>query len=726
MNPLDVPLDLRLPKNTAKKLEGAGYRSVGDLLRTAPRRYYHWGRLTPMRALREGEEVTLLAEVLSQRLVANRSRGGVRLEVALTDGTDVMQAAFFGSTQWKLAVHQKLLRVGEQFLFAGKVGSYRGHLQLTHPQFEGAEGDAEEARRAAERPIPIYPAGSGVTTWVVQRAVGMLLDGLDEGAVPDPLPPEVRARHDLPTRMQALHWLHRPESDSQYRAARRALAWEEAWVLQSALGLARRDARSHCAPASRRAGNRPLEALLENLPFEMTPAQSKAVGAIGAELEGTQPMQRLLQADVGAGKTLVALAGLVQVVGAGHQGALLAPTEVLAEQHLTSLRKLLTPMEADPQTRVDVELLTSSTTGLRRRELLARLDSGDPLILVGTHALLQEEVSFADLALVVVDEQHRFGVAQRDKLRTASASGVAHQLVMTATPIPRTVAMTVFGDLDETRMRGLPPGRTPVSTHLVDAGNAAWMQRLWARAREEVDAGGRVYVVCPRIDEDDPVEPVEGEEVPPAGRAAGRVPLASVRAVAATVRDLPALAGLAVHELTGRTPSALKAQIMGDFAAGRTPVLVATTVIEVGVDVPEATMMVILDAQQFGLSQLHQLRGRVGRGSRPSICMAVHRSSLAGESLERLTAFAASTDGFELAEADLRLRREGDVLGAEQSGRSSGLRFLRVQRDADLIKSAREEAALLLEEDPTLSAHPQLLAEVRALGGEDLVWMERG
>lgn len=728
MNALGIPLDLRLGRSTARRFERAGITTVGQLLELAPRRYYHWGALTRMSSLREGEEATILAEVISQRLLPNRSRGGVRLEVSLTDGTEVMTATFFAHSEYRLAPQVRLLTPGATFLFAGKVGAYHGHLQLTHPQFEGAEGQTpEEVRRRQERPIPIYPAGSGLTTWVVSRAVSQVLDALDDAEVPDPVPEDVRVRHDLMGRAQALRALHQPGDDEDHRRARATLAWQEALVLQTGLLAQREGANSERAPACPASPDGLLDAFLASLPFTPTDSQTRAMARIGEDLAGGRPMQRLLQGDVGSGKTVVALAAMCQVVGAGHQAALLAPTEVLAEQHLATLRTLLAPLTALGWD-VPVRLLTGSSTPAVRREVDVALRSGDPLVVVGTHALLQEGVEFADLGLVVVDEQHRFGVAQRNRLRAPGrrAGGptlVPHQLVMTATPIPRTVAMTVFGDLDETRMRGLPAGRRPVATHLVDALNAAWMERLWQRAREEVERGGRVYVVCPRIDEDETLPDADvGDDDPP---HASRPPLASVHAVAEALRGASPLAGLGIHELSGRTPAPDKVRIMEDFASGRAPVLVATTVVEVGLDVPEATMMVVLDAQQFGLSQLHQLRGRVGRSARESVCLAVHRHDLSAASGERLRAFASTTDGFELAEEDLRLRREGDVLGSEQSGRASGLRFLSVRRDGVVIREAREEAEGLLGEDPDLGAHPDLAAAVRERSGSDLVWMER-
>ena len=364
-----------------------------------------------------------------------------------------------------------------------------------------------------------------------------------------------------------------------------------------------------------------------------------------------------------------------------------------------------------------MRLLTGSTTPPARREITAAMTSSAPLIVVGTHALFQDSVRFADLALVVVDEQHRFGVEQRAALRHARQDGRGvHELVMTATPIPRTIAMTVFGDLDDTRMAGMPKGRTPVATYLADAANATWVDRTWTRAAEEIAEGRRVYVVCPRIDASDAVADAEEDNARP---------LASVEEVAAYLRSHPALAGIAIHELTGRTPAALKAHIMEDFSAGRAPLLVATTVIEVGVDVPEATLMVILDAQQFGLAQLHQLRGRVGRSDLPSLCIALHRHELTDSGRARLQAFATTTDGFELAEADLRLRKEGDVLGAGQSGTATHLRFLSVRRDEALIRASKSEAETVLAQDPTLEAHPDLVRALRAASDGQLEWMQR-
>ncbi|QPK82196.1 ATP-dependent DNA helicase RecG [Schaalia sp. ZJ405] len=755
MNGLDIPLDLRLPARTARTFAKAGIETVRDLLRIAPRRYYHWGALTPLSTLREGDDVTILAEVVSTSIVANRSRPGVRCEVQLTDGVATIGATFFAKNEYTLIPHRKILTPGASMLFSGKVGSYRGRLQLTHPNFEGAEGDEEQIRRHVDRPIPIYPTTAGITSWVISRAIGVVLDTLTEDTIPDALGAQLRATYALASPLQAYRFLHQPEDDEQCALAKKTFAWEEALILQGALLAARRGARALEAPACQVQPNSLVTTFMESLPYELTQAQDEALGQISADLSLTQPMLRLLQGDVGSGKTVVALAALIQVVGAGYQGALLAPTEVLALQHVESIRALLTragilgggligneegnedeapprtgsaraaedsteTSGANPQARgVEVRLLTGSTPLRARREIHALMESGVPMIVVGTHALLSEGVSFGNLALAVVDEQHRFGVAQRDKLRVMGPNGRGvHQLVMTATPIPRTIAMTVFGDLDETRMTGLPPGRTPVQTFLVDSTNASWMERLWQRAREEVDGGGRVYVVCPRIDQDDDVP--DGDEA-----EARRPPLASVNAVAHTLRGLPVMTGVSIAELTGRTSNEDKDAVMAAFSAGTVPVIVATTVIEVGIDVPEATMMVILDAQQFGLSQLHQLRGRVGRSDRPSVCMAVHRHEMTDVGRLKLQAFASTTNGFDLAEEDMKIRQEGDVLGAQQSGRRSHLEFLSVRRDAGIIEKARSEAERIIEDDPDLSSHRQLEWEIIERSGETLAWLER-
>ncbi len=723
---VETPLYLRLGKAAGKKFEQAGLETVGDLLNHSPRRYYSWGRLTDIAALEVGEQATVLAQVVDQNLVWNRSGKGVRLMVDITDGTSRLTCTFFAKNPYMLNHHKRLLKPGNTVLFGGKVSEYRGKKQLVQPEFEELDETSPElAARRAGRPIPIYPAVANLPSWRIGAAISSILDELAEGAVAEPVPEQVRRQHGLLTQQQAYRGLHQPESPADHQAARRSLAWAEALTLQTALLSSRvaaegKDART--APELLVEGEDAeglLARLLDGLPFELTEGQKGAWEEIRRDLTHDQPMQRLLQADVGAGKTVVALLAMVAAVQSGHQAALLAPTEVLARQHYRSLLQLLAGAGID----IPVHILTGKTPAAARQAALVPLAAGEPGIVVGTHALLQEGVDLPDLALLVVDEQHRFGVAQREALREGRAL-VPHLLVMTATPIPRTIAMTIFGDLDVTTMMGLPPGRQPVATTVVNAHNQVWMDRIWKRAKEEVDSGGRVYVVCPNID------PREGEEAPepgllpiPTEASSERSP--SVKAVAEELRGKEALKGVSIVTAHGQASAEENTAAFESFKAGDTPLLVATTVIEVGVDVPEATMMVILGADRFGLSQLHQLRGRVGRSDRESICLVSATPTDNPLTTERLETLASTTDGFVLAEADLRLRREGDVVGQSQSGRSSGLQFLSVLGDGEIISAARACAAQLLEVDPTLAAHPDLAQSVAKRTGQDLVWLER-
>ncbi|SEI99760.1 ATP-dependent DNA helicase RecG [Demequina mangrovi] len=716
---LDEPLAKVLGARTAGSLEKLGLTTTGDLLRHYPRRYGAPGEFTPLAELRAGEHVTVMAEVRTATVRQMRSRGGAMLEAIVTDGRDSLQLTFFAKRAGVLRMHEDKLRPGRRGLFTGTVGDYRGRRQLTHPDYVlvGVDAADEDAALAeASRPIPIYPAAASVPTWRIGRAVRAVLDPLTEADVPDPLPVDLRERRGLPTLLEALRLVHVPENEADHRRGRERLRFEEALVLQTALARRRADHDALAATARPARSGGLVAALDARLPYALTAGQASVGEVIAADLARETPMLRLLQGDVGAGKTVVALRAMLQVVDAGGQAALLAPTEVLAAQHARSLRALLGPLAdggmltaADDATRV--VLLTGSQGSRERRAALAEAASGAAGIVVGTHALLSDTVQFADLGLVVVDEQHRFGVEQRDALR-ARAATVPHTLVMTATPIPRTVAMTVFGDLETSVLSDRPAGRQETVTHLVPAGNAAWVERLWVRVREEVDRGGRAYIVCPRIDGDseeeqedvplDALEPDEDESGPE------RPPLAAVLEVAELLRGTAALAGIGVNVMHGRLAPEEKDAAMSLFASGEAPVLVATTVIEVGVDVPEATAMVILDAQHFGISQLHQLRGRVGRGDKPSICLLVSHAEAGTVAHERLSALAATADGFELAEKDLELRREGDVLGAAQSGGRNSLRLLRVVRDAKVIEEARDEASALVGEDPALASHPAL------------------
>ena len=751
---LDRPLDRILGTRTANQLAKQGARTAGDLLRLLPRRYDTWGELTDLRALADGEQATVQARVV--RSSARRTRGGrppAIMEATVTDGTTSMAVVMFG-TAGLMKLRADQLSPGTTALLSGKVGLHRGRKQLVGPRIQVLD-ELDEAEREAllARPLPIYPATEALPSWRVAKAVRTLLDQLDAADVPEPLPERVRTVHGLIDAFTAYRWVHEPQDTGQWREARRRLRHEEALVLQTALAQRRaRHRATRTAVAWPAPGPDSLRADLDAaLPYELTAGQARVGEDIAHALESTVPMQVLLQGDVGSGKTLVALRAMIQVVGAGGQTALLAPTEVLAAQHRTSLEALLGPlgragMLGGAERAIRVLLLTGSTTAGRRREILAALAAGEPAIVVGTHALLAETVQIPFLGLVVVDEQHRFGVAQRDALRerrgvTDPATGeerTPHLLVMTATPIPRTVAMTVFGDLDTAILDELPAGRGPVDTHLVPWDRVTWVEGIWRRAAREVASGGRVYVVCPRIDagdqeqgEDDPDRPEAFDDLPeePDGgvdREGPTRPPAAVAEWAQRLADEPSLTGTGIGTLTGRMTSAEKDAAMEAFASGAAPVLVATTVIEVGVDVPEATMMVILDADRFGLSQLHQLRGRVGRGDRSSVCVATTGVEVGSTAYHRLKAFAETADGFALAEADLELRSEGNVLGAAQSGRRSDLDLLRVTRDRRVIEAACGEAEEIVAADPRLTDHRALAAAiVERLDEESQAYLER-
>ena len=755
---LGRPVTRFVGKRTAAQLAKQGVETGGDLLRLLPRRYDTWGDLTDMRTLVKGEQATIQAQIV--RASSRRTRSGrapALMEATVTDGVSTMDVVQFGAAG-QMRARATQLAPGTTVLMSGKVGLHRGRRQLSNPRLYVLD-ELDEAEREAllARPMPIYPGTEALPSWSVGKAVRTVLDQLEPGDVPDPLPEDLRRQAGLIDAYTAYRWVHRPDDAHQWKAARTRLRHEEALVLQVALAQRRahheatRTAVAWPEPEATGSLRADLDAAL---PYDLTAGQVRVGQEITTDLARTVPMQRLLQGDVGSGKTLVALRAMLQVVGGGGQAALLAPTEVLAAQHHSSLEAVLGPrgrlgMLGGAERATRVHLLTGSTPAAQRRRILADLAAGEPAIVVGTHALLSETVRIPFLGLVVVDEQHRFGVAQRDALRerggvTDPVTGqrhTPHLLVMTATPIPRTVAMTVFGDLVTSVLDELPAGRSPVTTHLVPWSRTSWVEGIWRRAAKEVAAGGRVYVVCPRIEGGDD-EPQQGDAPASdagtdAERASGLLeldepaprpdrPLASVEEWRQRLEAEPALERIGVGVLTGRMSSEDKASAMMGFASGATPVLVSTTVIEVGVDVPEASMMVILDAERFGLSQLHQLRGRVGRGSRPSLCVAVTGAQVGSTAFHRLKAFASTTDGFALAEADLELRSEGDVLGASQSGRTSGLDLLRVTRDARLIATARRQAERIVAADPQLSDHRALAAAiVERLDEESQAFLER-
>jgi ATP-dependent DNA helicase RecG len=672
--------------------------------------------------------VTIVAQVRRSAMAPMRSGNGFIVNVSVEDGSgQELALAFFakrpGQAQWRVAE----LKPGRRGMFAGTVSEFRTKRQLAHPEYVLLDDDSDSDSTVDEFAaalIPVYPATKDIRTWQIAQSVGMILDVLPPQ--PDPMPAPIRAARELMDFTNALRGIHKPESWAHLQAARTRLKWDEALAVQ--LSLVQRKLRASAASAvpRPRRDDGLLVAFDDALPYTLTGGQRAVGEEIAADLATEHPMHRLLQGEVGSGKTLCALRGMLQVVDAGGQAALLAPTEVLAAQHYRSIRGLLGAMgragELDSaEQATQVALVTGSQGAAARRQALAAVSSGAAGIVVGTHALLYESVTFADLGLVVVDEQHRFGVEQRDALRTKAGADAPHVLVMTATPIPRTVAMTVFGDLETSTLAELPRGRSPITTHVVAAAEKpTHLARAWSRMREEVESGHQAYVVCPRIGGD-----AAGEDVSPPTDSARRPPIAVLDVAPLLMED--ALQGLRVAVLHGRLPGDEKDQVMRDFAAGKLDVLVATTVIEVGVDVPNATMMVVLDADRFGVSQLHQLRGRVGRGSAPGLCLLVTEAPPGAPARERLDAVASTLDGFRLAELDLELRREGDVLGEAQSGTRSHLRLLSLLRDKDIIEEARGEALSMLDGDPDLTRHPTLAAAVAALVTEDRAeFLEKG
>ncbi len=753
-----VDLDTRLRTVVgagAKRLETTrGLTTVRDLLDFLPRTYLDPARPTAFRDLPHGEDVVVVGTVRSATTRAMKTRRGRILVVDLEDdsGGGTLQLTFF-----KPFGHQERLVPGARVVCSGQITTYGRQLQLTHPDYavlDDASGSSSGGWLLGGL-VPVYPATPKLSAIVHGDLVDLVLHALVE--LPDPLPAAVREEHRLPDLLEAYRLVHRPRTQADHRRGRWRLKFQEAFVIQAALARAR--LASDAVPAVPR---EPVEgglvdALLERLPFDLTAGQHQVLGELRSDLAAPVPMHRLLQGEVGSGKTVLALLAMLAVVDGGGQAALLAPTEVLAAQHHRAVTAMLGPiaeggMLGGMEGGTRVALLTGSQPAAERRANLLAAASGEAGIVIGTHALIQEHVQLAELGLVVVDEQHRFGVEQRDALR-AKADAAPHVLVMTATPIPRTVAMTVYGDMTTSTLRELPRGRQRITTHVVTGDRPRWLERTWERVAEEARGGGPVYVVCPRIGEEDDPDLPGADTVGPGGpTSAGRETgdaepqvaatapageelgggadgpqLHGVHQVARALRTLPATAGLRIETLHGRMTGEEKDAVMRAFAAGSVDLLVSTTVIEVGVDVADATTMVVLDADRFGISQLHQLRGRVGRGGRPGLCLLVTQGG-SGEAgaVERLEQVAATTDGFELARLDLETRREGDVLGASQSGGRSGLRFLRLARDEELIVAAHEAAWATVEADPELGAHAALRRELAQLDAERAAFLERG
>lgn len=726
---LNRPLALVLGEKTAKALALLNLVTVADLLHHLPRRYLVGTETSDLSEVLPGETVAVVARV--QRMEIQGSPQRLRLEVVLADDKGQrLNATFFGRKPL-IMYWQKELGQGVKGIFVGKIGVFRDQLQIAHPDFVMLdEGGTIVARLNPERRmmvtqvnrsglVGIYPATAKLPTWQIAECAQIVLDQL--AGLEDPVPEHLRSREQLMGLLQAFTEIHRPNDYDVITRAQYRLKYDEALRLQLTMAYRRADAAHHAAPQITAVVGGLVDAFEARLPFRFTKGQREVAQEITDDLDRPIPMQRLLQGEVGSGKTVVALRAMLATVDAGHQAALLAPTEVLAQQHFASIAGLLGDLGAGqvlgaPDHATDVVLLTGSTPAATRRTVLDRIADGSAGIVIGTHALIQTGVEFADLGLVVVDEQHRFGVEQRAAL-SAKASLQPHTLVMTATPIPRSVAMTVFGDLEVSTLKEIPAGRQDVRTTVVaQREHPAWVERAWQRIREEVADGRQAFVVCPRI--------TSSEADTAAADAEGWLPSATVEDLIVKLIQGP-LAGLRVEALHGRLPSDVKDATMGRFTRGEIDVLVSTTVIEVGVDVPNASAMVIMDADRFGISQLHQLRGRIGRGQHPGICLLISNAEQNSPAMQRLAAVAATRDGFELAELDLVQRREGNVLGASQAGTRSTLQLLRVLDDADIIDRARVAAAELVASDPGRDnpCLADMVTQVEQLAAAD--WMER-
>ncbi|HEY7796226.1 MAG TPA: ATP-dependent DNA helicase RecG, partial [Microbacteriaceae bacterium] len=665
MASFETNLDELIGEKTAKQLVRAfEIKTVEQLLRHYPRRYLQRGQLTPMSQLPIGESVTILAEVEKVNTRPIKGKKGSILEVTITDGSASAKLTFFNQS-WRA----NQLAPGSQGLFAGKTSIYSGQIQLAHPDYELFDESSDVDPEAwAKTPIPIYPASSTVPSWRIQKLIKEILAQLEFPE--EPLPEPVRDELGVLTLEQALNLIHQPSHQRDFEQAQKTLKTHEALGLLLEFGLIRKQLSA--IEVRKREPGKLLETFDSTLPYQLTSAQKKVGTEIEADLASGTPMNRLLQGDVGSGKTIVALRSMLAAIEDGSQAAIIAPTEVLATQHFIAISDLLGDLGNDLQP----VLLTGQMSQTEQRKALLKIVSGSARIIIGTHSLISERVEFFDLALAVIDEQHRFGVEQREALRSKGEN--VHTLIMTATPIPRTLAVTIFGDLSVSILDEKPAERQKIATHVVNVSEGSHVSRVWQRVSEEVQSGSQAFVVCPRIELSDQDE---GEGVS-----------AAAVEVAHSLRSNPYLKNARIGLLHGRMPADEKTQTMSEFASGEIDVLVSTTVIEVGVDVPNATAMVILDADRFGLAQLHQLRGRVGRGSKPSVCLLLTASEAESEAYQRLTAMEKTDDGFELSEVDLLHRKEGDVTGISQSGTKSRLKLLGVVRDQQIISDAQPVA----------------------------------
>jgi len=714
-------LDFVIGEKAAGPLEQHfNIRTVNDLLRHYPRKYSTGTTVLgeDSEPPEEGEHITFVDTITKAELRwTNRKPKREYLVITLGDRRPKVTATFFNAKYIK-----KGLTTGIRVMLSGEVGYFRGTMQLTHPAFlilnsgKGSRSLAKiaETSRTSDGELelsgferdffPIYPASAKVQSWDIYACVRQVLDVLDP--IPEMLPAHFVREHNLISEDRALRDIHMAESATDRERAQQRLTYDEALGLQWALAARRNSQLGASGPEAPRMDGGLLAAFMERLPFELTAGQREVLETLSAELATTRPMNRMLQGEVGSGKTIVSVLAMLQMVDAGYQCALLAPTEVLAAQHARSVRDVLGPLAMAGQlggveNATRVALLTGSMSAPQKKRVREEVASGEAGIVIGTHALLQDAVDFQNLGMVVVDEQHRFGVEQRDRLRAKAPEGLTpHLLVMTATPIPRTVALTVYGDLETSTLRELPRGRQPIATNAIFISEKrSWLDRAWARITEEVHAGRQAYVVASRIDESDKAD----------GKDAGP-PATTVVELLEHLRHGP-LSGLRLGLMHGRLPADEKDAVMAAFRAGEVDVLVCTTVIEVGVDVPNATVMFVMDADRFGISQLHQLRGRIGRGEHASLCLLATRLPEGSKAGERLKAVAGTLDGFELADLDLKERREGDVLGYSQSGRPITLRFLSLFDHREIIETARDFCQARYQNDPADPGLALLAAE---------------
>lgn len=747
-------LDYVLGVKAAEPLgEAFDMQTVEDLLRHYPLRYATQGQPLTEEAPEEGQHITVMGRVTKTELRPMKNRKGSLLKVALDTGdARPVEITFFNGDKVRY-----LVKEGVRAMMSGTVHWWRpDRWNLSHPDYlilpdkeDGSienltsvrgggalRGLAASAKGAGgvdvsffEREfIPVYPATAKVQSWDLLRCVRQVLDQLDP--IDDPLPESLRTEHDLLPVSDALRLIHLPEHKADIEQARGRLRFDEALALQLVLAERRHQVEGRTAKPCLPRTDGIAAAFDKRLPFGLTEGQRTVIDEISADLSRSHPMHRLLQGEVGSGKTIVALHAMLQVVDNGQQCALLAPTEVLASQHFRSLKNMLGDLgsagelgAADLATKV--VLVTGSMSAGQKKAALLDAVTGEAGLVIGTHALIQDNVDFFDLGMVVVDEQHRFGVEQRDALRAKAKNGISpHLLVMTATPIPRTIAMTTLGDLETSVLTQLPRGRSPITSKVVPAKvKPAWVDRAWERIHEEVEAGRQAYVVCSRIGDDEENGKAKGRKKAEEEKEGPTTH--SALDIYELLRTGP-LQDLRVGLLHGRLPSDEKDRVMRAFNDGEIDVLVCTTVVEVGVDVPNATVMAIVDADRFGVSQLHQLRGRVGRGKHAGLCLLITETNPVGTAMARLEAVAGTTDGFELSVLDLRQRREGDVLGSAQSGTARSLRLLSLLDDLDVITAAQQLAREVVESDPGLPNHPGLARMMHAaVDGERLEYLAK-